>query len=302
VTLRLCVLEGRAHAVIDAGDGGTGASGEGRALDLERATGGRLPSDPMACYAAWRQVRAGAGVVLADAASPNPHPTVRAATRPFTHEELGNPSPGPSQVFAVGINYRAHAAEMGNPVPAAPLIFGKWQSAIAAPSAPLRITGETCDFEAELVVVVGEGGRDVPEARAWDAVAGLCVGQDLSDRTLQYAGTPPQFGLGKSRAGYAPYGPWVTDAAGLASRDDLAIGCRVSGETMQSSRTSDMVFGVASVVAYLSAVVELRPGDVIFTGTPPGVGAGRTPKRFLRAGDVIETTIESLGTITTRCV
>ena len=295
MTLRLCVLDGRAHAVVAVDAGG------GRALDLEHATAGRLPADPMACYAGWAQVRAGAGVVLTDAASPNPHATVRAATRPFSNAELDNPSPRPSQVFAVGINYRAHAAEMGNPVPQVPLIFGKWQSAIAAPHAPLRVPGDTCDFEAELVVVVGAGGRDLPEARGWDAVAGLCVGQDLSDRTLQYAGSPPQFGLGKSRAGFAPYGPWVTDAAGLASRDDLAIGCRVSGETMQASRTSDMVFGVAAVVSYLSSVVELRPGDVIFTGTPPGVGAGRTPKRFLRAGDMIETTVESLGTITTRC-
>ena len=129
----------------------------------------------------------------------------------------------------------------------------------------------------------------------------MCVGQDVSDRTLQYASTPPQFSLGKSRAGFAPIGPWVTDAATLAGRDDLEMTCRVSGEVMQQTRTNDMIFDVPEIVSYLSGICELFPGDVIYTGTPSGVGAGRTPQRFLRTGDVIETTIQHLGTLTNGC-
>lgn len=280
VATRLAVVAGRAVFV-------TGV--EMRTVDVEQASGGSLSSDAMQCFARWAEVCKVAtslpdndGVVIDQGA-------------------LECPVPRPRQLFAVGINYKAHAAEMSNTLPAAPLVFTKFQSSMNRPNGEITLFGDRCDWEAELVVVVGTGGRDIAVSDAWDHLAGLCVGQDVSDRTLQYASTPPQFSLGKSRAGFAPIGPWVTDVATLAGRDDLEMTCRVSGEVMQQTRTNDMVFDVPEIVSYLSSICELFPGDVIYTGTPSGVGAGRTPPRFLRAGDVIETTIQHLGTLTNGC-
>ncbi len=139
------------------------------------------------------------------------------------------------------------------------------------------------------------------EADAWSHIAGLTVGQDISDRHLQFeAGA--QFSLGKSRRGYGPMGPWVVTVDEVPNPDDLALGCSVDGETMQDARTSDLIFSVSQLVAELSAVLPLLPGDVIFTGTPAGVGVTRKPARFLQAGQVLETWIEGIGTIRNRCV
>jgi 2-keto-4-pentenoate hydratase/2-oxohepta-3-ene-1,7-dioic acid hydratase in catechol pathway len=210
--------------------------------------------------------------------------------------------PQPRQIFAIGINYKAHAAEMKNALPKEPLVFTKFQSSLNSPNGAIKLVGEKCDYEAELVAVMAKGGRDIAIADAWSHVAGLCVGQDVSDRALQYANTPPQFSLGKSRAGFTPIGPWITDAASLASRGNLEMTCRVSGEIMQHTQTDDMIFEIPDIISYLSSICELFAGDVIYTGTPSGVGAGRTPPRFLRAGDVIETTIQDLGTLVNTCI
>ncbi len=216
--------------------------------------------------------------------------------------KLECPVPRPRQIFAIGINYKAHAAEMNNPLPKEPLVFTKFQSSLNNPHGSVALVGAECDFEAELVAVIAKGGRNISVETAWGHVAGLCVGQDISDRALQYANSPPQFSLGKSRAGFTPFGPWITDAASLSSRGNLEMTCRVSGEVMQHTETDDMIFDIPEIIGYLSTICELFPGDVIYTGTPSGVGKGRTPQRFLHAGDVIETTIQDLGTLVSKCI
>ena len=262
-------------------------------VDIEKVSGKKLPSEPMACLERWSEVCSLAGSLESVEAS---------ELTTLDLNKLGCPVPRPRQIFAIGINYKAHAAEMNNPLPKEPLVFTKFQSSLNSPNGALTLVGEKCDFEAELVAVIATGGRNISASKAWDHIAGLCVGQDVSDRALQYANTPPQFSLGKSRAGFTPIGPWITDAASLATRANLEMTCRVSGEIMQHTQTDDMIFEIPEIISYLSSICELFSGDVIYTGTPSGVGAGRTPQRFLRTGDVIETTIQDLGTLTNKCI
>jgi 2-keto-4-pentenoate hydratase/2-oxohepta-3-ene-1,7-dioic acid hydratase in catechol pathway len=153
------------------------------------------------------------------------------------------------------------------------------------------------DWESELVVVIGKQGRNVSVADALDYVAGYCVGQDLSDRELQLLGSPAQFSLGKSYENFAPIGPWITTTDEVVDPNALEITCDVNGVRRQDSSTSDMVFGVRELVAYVSSVCELRPGDIMFTGSPHGVGQGQDPPVFLKPGDVLETSIERLGSL-----
>jgi len=262
-------------------------------IDIEKVSGGKLSSDPMACFENWAEVcKVATNLSQADESS--------AIT--LDSNKLECPVPRPRQIFAIGINYKAHAAEMNNPLPSQPLVFTKFQSSLNSPNGAVTLVGEKCDFEAELVAVITKGGRNISASEAWGHVAGLCVGQDVSDRALQYANTPPQFSLGKSRAGFTPIGPWITDAASLTTRGNLEMTCRVSGEIMQHTQTDDMIFEIPEIISYLSSICELFPGDVIYTGTPSGVGAGRTPQRFLHAGDVIETTIQDLGTLINKCI
>ena len=262
-------------------------------IDIEKVSGGKLSSDPMACFENWAEVcKVATNLSQADESS----------AIALDANKLECPVPRPRQIFAIGINYKAHAAEMNNPLPTQPLVFTKFQSSLNSPNGAVTLVGEKCDFEAELVAIIAKGGRNISASEAWVHVAGLCVGQDVSDRALQYANTPPQFSLGKSRAGFTPIGPWITDAASLTARGNLEMTCRVSGEIMQHTQTDDMIFEIPEIISYLSSICELFPGDVIYTGTPSGVGAGRTPQRFLRAGDVIETTIQDLGTLINKCI
>ncbi|MGN6742136.1 MAG: fumarylacetoacetate hydrolase family protein [Amnibacterium sp.] len=264
-----------------------------KALDVATASGGRFGPDPMSVYRDWAAFRTWAAAVDVDA-DPD---AVEVDER-----SLAAPVPAPSQVFAIGLNYADHAAETGMALPEEPLVFSKFPSALAGPDTTVRLSGERVDWEAELGAVIGVGGRHLPGT--WDAVAGLTVGQDLSDRTVQNRGDRPQFGLGKSFAGYAPTGPAVVTLDELREGHDvdhLRIGCRVSdgdGErVLQDGTTADLVFPIPELVARLSAVVELRPGDLIFTGTPAGVGLGRKPPEFLKPGQVLTTEIEGLGSI-----
>ena len=233
--------------------------------------GGGFPEDPMACIRRWEEVAAWGG---RDAPAP---------TGPLVESRLTCPVPSPSQVFAIGLNYRAHAEETGSTVPSQPLTFTKFPSCLAGPRSDITLVPGSVDWEVELVLVVG---------------AGCTVGQDVSERQLQRAGKPPQFSLAKSHRGFGPIGPWVTDEVDPA---DLAISCALNGEVVQASRTSDMVFGPAELLAYLVGICDLRAGDLIFTGTPSGVGMGRTPPRFLETGDVLVSTIEHVGTMVNRC-
>lgn len=256
--------------------------------DLEAVSGGRLGPDPMAALQNWDEV-----VQLAA--------SVDRATGPLDEGSLGCPVPRPRQVFAIGLNYAAHAAETGKAVPEVPATFTKFPASLAGPHDEIEVVGETVDWEVELVAVVGRRADRVAASEGWDHIAGLTIGQDVTDRTLQVA-AGAQFSLGKSRRGFGPMGPWVVSTDEFDDPDDLALGCSVDGETVQDSRTSDMVFSVPQLVAELSAVVPLLPGDVIFTGTPAGVGVGRTPPRFLAPGNVLETWIEGIGEMRNPCV
>jgi 2-keto-4-pentenoate hydratase/2-oxohepta-3-ene-1,7-dioic acid hydratase in catechol pathway len=215
--------------------------------------------------------------------------------------ELGCPVPHPRQVFAIGLNYRSHAEESGMTVPEVPATFTKFPASLAGPFDDIEIVGGAVDWEVELVAVIGEAADRVAEGDGWVHVAGLTIGQDISDRTLQFA-AGAQFSLGKSRRGYGPMGPWVVTPDELSDRDNLALGCSVDGEVMQDARTSDLVFNVPRLVAELSSVLPLLPGDIIFTGTPAGVGFTRQPARALQPGNLLETWIEGIGTIRNRCV
>jgi 2,4-didehydro-3-deoxy-L-rhamnonate hydrolase len=202
----------------------------------------------------------------------------------------------------VALNYRDHAAESGHAPPADPLIFPKYLSAFSGPVSQVVLPAGQVDWECELVVIMGRTAHHIEQADGWSHVAGLTVGQDISERVLQRKGPVPQFGLGKSYPGFAPTGPVLVTPDEFADPDDLAIGCEVNGQSMQAARTSDMIFSVPALIAFLAGVVTLLPGDVIFTGTPPGVGAGRQPPVFLGPGDELTSHIEGIGELHQRFV
>ncbi len=220
--------------------------------------------------------------------------------------ELGPPIPAPRQVFAYGLNYRDHVREMdeanylGRTTSEAPVVFTKFPSCLTGPTGPVKLVGDRCDYECELVVVIGAETRAVDQDQVWDRVAGLMIGQDISDRALQIAATPPQFSLGKSRATFGPTGPALVSPDLVDDPDDLAISCRVNGELRQNSRTSLLIRPVAEMVAHLSSILTLHPGDLVFTGTPGGVGQSRGA--YLKPGDRITSEIEGLGSLDNVCV
>jgi 2-keto-4-pentenoate hydratase/2-oxohepta-3-ene-1,7-dioic acid hydratase in catechol pathway len=218
-----------------------------------------------------------------------------ATSEPFDPTQTLAPSPAPRQVFAVAMNYREHAAESGRTAPHEPLFFTKFVSAFSGAHSAVELPPGNVDWECELVVVIGRRARNVDPSRGWDYVAGLTVGNDLSERRLQRSNPIPQLSLAKSHRGFAPQGPVLITTDELESRDDLGIGCELNGEMVQSARTSQMIFPVNDLVVYLSRVLTLYPGDVIFTGTPPGVGMARNPPLFIKPGDVLRTWIEGIG-------
>jgi 2,4-didehydro-3-deoxy-L-rhamnonate hydrolase len=258
-------------------------------VDVAVSSGHRFDADPQAAYDRWAEF-----TQWASGYSPNGEPAL-------VRGEFGAPVPRPRQVFGAGLNYADHAGEADLELPAAPLIFAKYPSCISGPAEPLVVSTDSVDWEVELVVVIGAHSRNLPVSEAWTAVAGLTVGQDVSDRTLQWSGgATPQFSLGKSGPGFGPIGPVLVTPDELVDRDDLAIECRLNGEVVQSSRTRHLIFDVPALVAYLSSHVTLLPGDLIFTGTPAGVGMARTPPRYLAGGDELVSTIEGIGEFTTR--
>lgn len=217
---------------------------------------------------------------------------------PFTIAELQQPVPMPQQLFAVGMNYRDHSEEIHITLPKVPSIFTKFSSSLAPANVDVKAHGPKTDWETELVVVIGRGGRDISTAEALNHVAGVMVGEDLSDRDVQFENDKPQFSMGKSFENYAPVGPWLTTLDELADLDDEVITTQVNGQTMQQAPLSQMIFKVPELVHYLSTICELQPGDLIFTGTPSGTGVGREPQVFLKSGDQLTGSITHLGTLT----
>lgn len=272
--MRIANVGGRANLV----------TGRDRAVDIAATSDGRFGPDLFSLYQRWDEAREFLDKGLAGAPE-----------EPFSPAIAGPPSPAPRQVFAVALNYRDHASESGFQAPDDPLFFTKYVSAFSGPVSDVVLPKGHVDWETELVVVVGRAAYRVDRSDGWSYVAGVTVGQDLSERVLQRRGPAPQYSLAKSHHGFAPQGPVLVTPDELDDPDDLAIGCEVNGTPMQEARTSDMLFPVAALVSYLSEVVTLLPGDVIFTGTPPGVGMGRQPPVFLQPGDRLVSHIEGIG-------
>tara|TARA_B100000768_G_scaffold107621_1_gene99891 strand:+ start:1577 stop:2503 length:927 start_codon:yes stop_codon:yes gene_type:complete len=210
------------------------------------------------------------------------------------------PVPEPKNVYAVGLNYRNHAEESAMAIPPVPMVFTKHTSCISGPMDDIQMRSDYVDYEAELVAVIGKPGKDIAQENAWDHVAGLCVGQDISDRPMQFSAAPPQFNLGKSFDTFGPIGPILTSLESLDDYRSLEIQCHVSGELRQQDNTDDLIFDIPFLIAYLSEIVTLKTGDIIFTGTPAGVGV--VEGKYLRDGDMLTTTIEGLGTMRNRCL
>ncbi|NMO89967.1 fumarylacetoacetate hydrolase family protein [Actinomycetospora sp. TBRC 11914] len=264
---------------------------EPRGIDVAAAGS---DADPQTVYEHWDAFRAWAATASF------------AAAVPLDPAALGPVVPRPPQVFGIGLNYRDHAAESGMDLPTEPVVFTKYPTSVTGPRGDVRLSPGDVDWEVELVAVIGRGGHGIAEADGWDHVAGLTLGQDLSDRVTQFAAPPAQFGLGKSYPGFSPLGPALVTADELRADgldpDDLELGCLVNGESVQKGRTGAMIFSVPALVARLSAVVTLLPGDVVFTGTPAGIGAGRTPPRFLSEGDELTSWCTGIGQMRHRFV
>ena len=214
----------------------------------------------------------------------------------------GNPRIGPcvagvGKFICIGLNYSDHAAETGATVPPEPIIFMKATSAIVGPDDDVLIPrgSQKTDWEVELGVVIGKTAKYVSEAEALDYVAGYCLAHDVSERAFQTE-RHGQWTKGKSCDTFGPIGPWLVTKDEVADPQDLKMWLKVNGQTMQDGSTRTMVYGVAYLVSYLSQFMSLQPGDVISTGTPPGVGMGMKPPRYLKAGDVVELGIDGLGT------
>ncbi len=258
------------------------------AVDVEKASSGRFSADPQAVYEVWDEF-------VRWAASMDNGQEIEAVE--YDPADLGAPTPAPAQVFGIGLNYRDHAAESNLAVPEEfPPTFTKFRTALSGPVTTVVIPhGGHVDWEVELVAVIGRRAVDVAAADAWSYVAGLTAGQDLSERVLQLSGPAPQFSLGKSYPGFAPIGPWVVTVDEFVDPDDLELHCAVDGETVQHGRTKHLIFDVPALVEGLSKITPLLPGDIIFSGTPAGVGAGRKPPRFLQAGEELVSTVEGIG-------
>ena len=222
------------------------------------------------------------------------------ATGNLSEVELGNPVPKSPNCYAVGLNYRKHAEESGMDIPEVPMIFTKHTSCFVGPKANVEMRSDYVDWEVELVAVIGKEGKNIPKEIALEHVAGLCVGQDISDRPAQFATTPAMFNLGKSFDTYGPMGPALVSLDLLENCESLDIECKLNGETVQKSNTSDLIFNISSIISYLSEIVSLNVGDTIWTGTPSGVGIASG--KFLKDGDVLTSSIEGLGSMENKCV
>jgi 2-keto-4-pentenoate hydratase/2-oxohepta-3-ene-1,7-dioic acid hydratase in catechol pathway len=258
-------------------------------LDVHEASGGKFGPHIADVYRHWGDFSAWAKTV-SDSGSVA-----------IDRSQLGAPSPEPEQIFAIGLNYQAHQKEAGYKVTTElPPVFTKWRSSLSGPDTEVTLPDRgNVDWECELVVVIGKGGRNISPAKAWDHVAGVTIGQDFSERKRQQFGQAPQYSLGKSFAGFAPTGPWLVTPDEFANPNSIKLGSDIDGQPQQNGTTADMICPVPQLLEFLSKIVEFRPGDIIFTGTPAGVGMGQDPKRFLKPGENLRSWIEGIGEINT---
>ena len=210
------------------------------------------------------------------------------------------PIPRPRNSFGVGLNYQLHVEEAASKTPNTPMVFTKFPSCISGPTDDVIMRSDECDYEGELLVVIGKDGKDIAKEEAWSHILGLSVGQDFSDRGVQYKDHPAQFNLGKSFDTFGPTGPHLVSTDSFADPSDLEIVTTVNGDVRQRDRTSNMIFDIPTLISYISSITSLAVGDIIFSGTPEGVGFRNGS--FLKDGDIVETTIEGIGTMRNRCV
>ena len=274
--MRLANHAGRATVVVD-----------GRAVDVETASGGSLGSDPMlladlANHPVLQRI--------ADAAVPADWPAVDEA-------KLGAPVPRPPKGFGVALNYRQHAVESNLSIPEEPHLFAKTENCVCGPFDDIVVPAgrEKVDYEAELVIAFGRRCSGATRADAWSYLAGVTCGQDISDRGEQFRLPVKQFTIAKSYDTFGPIGPYLVTPDEFADPDALDLVGRLSGVEMQRTSTNDLIFGVPALVEWLSRFITFQPGDLIWTGTPGGVGEAQQPPRFLRAGDIVETEIPGIG-------
>lgn len=266
----------------------------GRALDVESASHGAFGSDAQAIYENWDAFAEwGESADFTDAIA-------------YTDDQLDAVVPRPRQIFAIGLNYREHAAESGFDLPTDPVVFTKFQSSIGAPQADIELPSDSVDYEVELVVVIGKQARQISVEDAWGHVAGLTAGQDVSERAVQTRGPAPQFNLAKSFPNFSPVGPVVATPDEFADRDSIRVRTLLTDgdttETKQDGNTNDLIFSVPEIISRLSQTLTLFPGDLIFTGTPSGVGIGKKPPIFLRRGQTLTTVIDGIGELRNRLV
>jgi 2-keto-4-pentenoate hydratase/2-oxohepta-3-ene-1,7-dioic acid hydratase in catechol pathway len=216
---------------------------------------------------------------------------------PAEQVQLLPPVPDPHKIVCLGLNYADHAREGGAPIPKDPVLFSKYATALVGQGDPIVLppVSQEVDYEAELVFVVGKGGRHIPEDRGLDHIAGYTIGHDVSARDWQLKKDGKQWMVGKTFDTFAPTGPHLVTPDEVGDPHQLGIRLRLNGETMQDSNTREMIFSLGTVLSYLSQVFTLQPGDLVFTGTPSGVGFTRKPPVFLKAGDVVEVEIDKLG-------
>ncbi len=260
---------------------------DGRAFDVNHAGAG-IP----ACIKQW--LAAGPDMLRRTAAA-------MAGAEPLPGDGLTflPPIPNPEKIICVGLNYADHAKEGGFEPPPEPVIFNKFPSSVAADGQPIVLpsVSRKVDYEAELVVVIGRGGRNIGRSEAFKHVAAYCCGNDVSARDWQLGKAGGQWLLGKTFDTFAPFGPYLVTADEIPNPHTLRIRSRVNGRTMQDSTTAQLLFPVDELIAYVSSVCTLVPGDLLYTGTPPGVGFARDPAVFLQTGDVVEVEIDGLGTL-----
>jgi 2-keto-4-pentenoate hydratase/2-oxohepta-3-ene-1,7-dioic acid hydratase in catechol pathway len=223
----------------------------------------------------------------------------KAVRVPMAEAKYAPVVPDAAKILCIGLNYRDHAIEGGKAIPVEPVLFAKYHNALNSHDSAIRLprVSQKVDYEAELVVVIGRRGRDVTEVDAMSYVAGYTCGHDVSARDWQMRGAERQWTIGKTFDTFAPIGPEIVTADELPDPHNLRVRMRLNGQTMQDSNTREFIFQVPQLIAYLTQIVTLEPGDLIFTGTPPGVGFARKPPVWLQPGDVCEVEIEGIGVL-----
>ncbi len=265
---------------------------DGQGITPIAAAAPSLPAEMIGLIAAWPRIE---GEVRRIGAA-------KVGVLPLSDVRLLAPIRRPGKIMAIGLNYADHIAESNAAPPERQLWFSKASSSANGPYDPIEIpkVSQTVDYEAELVAVIGQGGRHIARDAAPDAIFGYCCGDDATERTWQFH--TPQWVLGKSFDSHAPFGPWITTADEVPDPHVLSIRCLVNGQVRQDSNTNNLVFNVWDQIEQLSQAMTLEPGDLIFTGTPGGVGMAMTPKQFLKAGDRVRVEIEGLGALDNPCV